>query len=92
MATRRSKRSQPKKTRKATPYPTRGGESLENRTLKKHEDEFRGKNVIVIGTEIHPIKNGKQAARLLEELRRKYPKRTPLLTYVWGDETYILCH
>ncbi|HEX7593656.1 MAG TPA: DUF5678 domain-containing protein [Anaerolineae bacterium] len=69
----------------------RSSESIEFKTLKAHWDEYRGKNVIVIGKEIFPIKSGKQAAKLLEALRKKYPKRTPLLTYVWGEETYILC-
>ncbi len=65
---------------------------IELRTLKAHENEFRGKNVIVIGKEIFAIENGEQAARLLEELLKKYPKRTPLLAYVMEDETYILWH
>jgi ribosomal protein L10 len=63
---------------------------VELRTLKARENEFRGRNVIVIGKEIHAIENGEQAARLMEELLKKYPKRAPLLAYVMEDEMYIL--
>ena len=75
---------------KQTAYTRRKRFSLEYKTLQARENEFRGQNVIVVGNEIYPIKNGEHAARLLKELRRKYPKRTPLLTYVMGEETYIL--
>jgi hypothetical protein len=63
---------------------------IELQTLKAHENEFRGRNVIVIGKEIYAIENGEQAVRLMEELLKKYPKRAPLLAYVMEDETYIL--
>ena len=41
---------------------------MELQTLKARENEFRGRNVIVIGKEIYAIENGEQAARLMEEL------------------------
>jgi hypothetical protein len=69
---------------------TTANHRIELATLKEHENEFRGRNVVVIGKEIFPIKNGKQAARLLEKLRKKYPKKSPLLAYVMREEPYIL--
>jgi hypothetical protein len=84
-------RTRTKRIRKPVKRRARRVESVELQTLKAHENEFRGKNVIVVGKEIYPIENGEQAERLLEELRRKYPKNTPMLTYVWDEETYILC-
>ena len=68
------------------------GHRIELRTLQSRENEFRGRNVIVIGKEIYAIENGEQATRLLEELLKKYPNKTPLLAYVMEDETYILWH
>ncbi len=73
--------------RKPSKRRTRQNHQIELQTLKAHENEFRGRNVIVIGKEIYPIENGEQAARLLEELRKKYPSKSPLLTYVMGEET-----
>ncbi|MBI4670614.1 MAG: hypothetical protein HY741_02965 [Chloroflexi bacterium] len=64
---------------------------IEIQTLKTHEREFHGKNVIVVGRQIFPVESGKQAAKLLAELREKYPDQTPLLAYAMGEETYILC-
>jgi hypothetical protein len=76
--------------RKPIRRQTRSNHRIELQTLKAHEGEFRGKNVIVIGKEIYAIENGEQAAGLLEELLKKYPNRVPLLAYVMEDETYIL--
>jgi len=89
MELKHSTRAPDRKMLKPVKRRVRTTESVESRTLKAHWDEFRGKNVIVIGKEIYPIENGDQAARLLEELRQKYPKKTPLLAYVWGEETYL---
>lgn len=77
--------------RKSTKHQARANHQIELQTLRARKDKYRGKNVIVIGKEIYPIENGEQAARLLEELRKKYPTQSPLLTYVMGEETYILC-
>ena len=65
--------------------------SQEHQTLKAREEEFRGKHVLVIGEEIHEIKDEEQGIQLLEEIRKKHPGRIPLLTYVTKEELYILC-
>lgn len=65
--------------------------SQEHQTLKAREEEFRGKHVLVIGEEIYEIKDEEQGLLLLEEIRKKYPGRIPLLTYVMEEELYILC-
>jgi len=65
--------------------------SQEHQTLRAREEEFRGKHVLVIGEEIHEIKDEEQGVLLLEEIRKKYPGRIPLLTYVMEEELYILC-
>lgn len=77
--------------RKPMKHRARANHQIELQTLEAHKEKYRGKNVIVIGKEIFPVENGEQAARLLEELRKKYPTKSPLLTYVMGEETYILC-
>ena len=38
--------------------------SQEHQTLKAREEEFRGKHVLVIGEEIHEIKDDEQGVRL----------------------------
>lgn len=65
--------------------------SQEHQTLRAREEEFRGKHVLVIGEEIYEIKDEEQGVLLLEEIRKKYPGRIPLLTYVMEEELYILC-
>lgn len=57
--------------RKPMKRRTRTNHHIELQTLKAHENKFRGRNVIVIGKEIHAIENGEQAARLLEELLKQ---------------------
>ncbi len=86
------KRTQKIMRRKTVRRRASSNHRIELRTLRTHENEFRGKNVLVIGNEIYAIESGEQAARLLEELLRKYPKKAPLLAYVMEDETYILWH
>ena len=65
--------------------------SQEHQTLEAREDEFRGKHVLVIGTEIYPFEDGEQATQLLERLRKQHPGKIPLLAYVMREDTYILC-
>jgi hypothetical protein len=60
--------------------------STEHQTLKVREEEFRGKHVLVIGTEIYPIEDGEQATQLLERLRKQHPGKIPLLAYVMKGE------
>jgi len=64
--------------------------SQEHRTLEAREEEFRGKHVLVIGTEIYPFEDGEQATQLLERLRKQHPGRIPLLAYVMREDTYLL--
>jgi len=60
--------------------------SQEHQTLKAREEEFIGKHVLVIGTEIYPFEDGEQAPQLLERLRKQYPGKIPLLAYVMKGE------
>ena len=64
--------------------------SQEHQTLEAREDEFRGKHVLVIGTEIYHIEDGEQATQLLERLRKQHPGKIPLLAYVMREDTYLL--
>jgi hypothetical protein len=60
--------------------------SQEHKTLKAREEEFRGKHVFVIGTEIYPFEGGEQATQLLERLRKQHPGKIALLAYVMKGE------
>lgn len=51
---------------------------------------FRGKHVIVVAGKIFTAKTGEKASKILAEVRRKYPKKTPAVTYVPDADTLIL--
>ena len=52
--------------------------------------KYQGKHIIVIGGKIYAAKTGKESARQLEELLKKYPKETPSITYIPKVDTLIL--
>ncbi len=65
--------------------------AIELETLRAHEEEFRGRHVIVIGNEIVGAKDGTEAVRLLHEMEKRHPGKSPLLSYIpEKDTTYIL--
>jgi len=52
--------------------------------------KYSGKHVIIIGGKIHAKKTGSAKSKLLEKLIKKYPKETPVLTYVPREDALIL--
>lgn len=54
--------------------------------------KYKGKQVVVIGDEIHVLskKNKATRAKLLISLVNKYPDRTPLITFVPKDSVLTL--
>lgn len=52
--------------------------------------QYQGKHIIVIGGKIHAQKSGRESAKLLEKLLKKYPKETPSITYIPKADTLIL--
>ena len=54
------------------------------------DSRFRGKHVIVIGGEVFTAKTGEKAAKILAEVRQKYPEETPAVTYIPDADALIL--
>ena len=54
------------------------------------DPKYQGKHIIIIDGKIYAAKTGKESARQLEELLKKYPKETPSITYIPKVDTLIL--
>ncbi|MBI4127781.1 MAG: hypothetical protein HY459_01790 [Parcubacteria group bacterium] len=60
-------------------------------THKIYSDpRYKGKHVIVMAGKIYTAKTGEKAYRLLQQLRKKHPRATPLVTYISGADTLVL--
>lgn len=51
---------------------------------------YRGYHVIVVGGEVFKARTGERASNLLKEVRQKYPKEIPEITYIPDADTLIL--
>ena len=51
---------------------------------------YRGKHLIVVSGKVFTARTGERASKILEEIRRKYPKETPSITYIPDADTLIL--
>lgn len=51
---------------------------------------YRGKHIIIIGGRIYATKTGSAKTELLERLLKKYPKDTPVITYIPTEDSLIL--
>ena len=72
------------------PYLLRKTHSREYKTLLAREHRLRGKYVVIVGNRVFTAKSGKEAARLLSKVRKEFPTKTPLATFVPKEETLIL--
>jgi hypothetical protein len=54
------------------------------------DPRLRGKHVIVVAGKIFTATTGKKASQILREIRRKYPKETPAITYIPKANALIL--
>lgn len=50
----------------------------------------RGYHVIVVGAKVFRAKTGEGAAKILQDIRHKYPKKTPAITYIPDADSLIL--
>ena len=64
--------------------------SKELENLLSKMEEYRGKHVVVIEDEIIAVKSGSELKDTVERLERKYPGKTPLITFVPQEEVIIL--
>jgi hypothetical protein len=51
--------------------------------------KYKGKHIIIIGGKIYFTKSGRAGSELLEKLLKKYPKETPIITYIPKEESLI---
>ena len=51
---------------------------------------YQGKHIIIIGGRIYATKTGSAKTELLERLLKKYPKDTPVITYIPAEDSLIL--
>lgn len=65
--------------------------SQEEKMLKKYEKSLQGKNVIVVGNKIYSAVSGEEARKMLKKVRKLYPNKTPLVTYIPSADALILC-
>ena len=54
------------------------------------EPKYKGKHVIVLGSEIYTARTGKQAQKILEMVHKKYPSQSPSITYIPKADSLIL--
>lgn len=54
--------------------------------------KYQGKHIIVIGGKIHAKETGRESAKQLEKLLKRYPKETPSITYIPKADTLILIY
>lgn len=62
---------------------------VEQKTLLKNWEKYRGNIVMVVGDEIYATKRAKNAQKILKEIETKYHKQ-PLITYIPREGTLIL--
>lgn len=62
---------------------------LEQETLFKNWEKYRGNIVMVVGNEIFATKRAKKFPKILKEIEEKFHRR-PLITYIPKEGTLIL--
>ena len=63
----------------------------QNLLVKVYQDaKYKGKHVVIIDDQIFATRTGKAKSALLEKLLKKYPDKTPTITYIPKGDTLIL--
>lgn len=55
-----------------------------------NDPKYRGYHVIVVAGNVYKAKTGEGASIILDEVRQKYPKEIPEITYIPDVDTLIL--
>jgi len=55
-----------------------------------NDPRYKGYHVIVAAGKVFKARTGERASVLLDEVRRKYPKEIPAITYIPDADTLIL--
>lgn len=54
------------------------------------DPKYQGKYVVIVDKEVFSTKSGQKHTEILEKLIKKYPEKTPLITYIPKEGTLIL--
>ena len=54
------------------------------------DPRYRGYHIIVIGGKVFKTRTGEGASKILDEVRQKYPKEIPEITYIPDTDSLIL--
>lgn len=54
------------------------------------DSAYRGYHVVVVAGKVYKAKTGERAAKILREVRQKYPKEIPAVTYIPDADALIL--
>lgn len=54
------------------------------------DPKYRRKHLLVVQGKVFGVITGSNAVRLLDRVRKRYPRQTPTLIYVPGEESLIL--
>ena len=55
-----------------------------------NDSQYRGYHVIVVAGKVFKAKTGETASKILDEVRQKYPREIPAITYIPDADTLIL--
>lgn len=55
-----------------------------------NDSRYRGYHVIVIAGKLFKARTGEEASQILENVRKKYPKEIPAITYIPDADSLIL--
>lgn len=55
-----------------------------------NDPKYKGKHVIVVAGKVFTANTGDGAGRILDEVRKKYPRAIPAITYLPDADTLIL--
>lgn len=61
-------------------------------TMEKiiNNPRYKGKHVIVIAGKVFTARTGREAAKILTQVEKKYPREIPAITYLPKADTLIL--
>lgn len=62
----------------------------EEKMLRAQSSRYKGKHVMVIADKIFTAKSGQEAKKLWRKLRKQYPEKMPLVTYIPKTDSLIL--
>ena len=51
---------------------------------------YKGKHILIIAGQIFTARTGERMGKILDKMRKKYPKEIPEITYVPKADTLIL--